>query len=100
MKVYISGPISGTTDYMGRFAEAQKYLESRGYSVVNPALVNSNLPEDTSYDDYMKMSFCMLDMCNAIYMLKNYTDSNGALLELERAKINSYCILYEAIVGV
>lgn len=100
MKVYISGPISGTTDYMERFAKAQTCLESRGFTVVNPALVNSNLPEDTTYDEYMKMSFCMLDMCDTIFMLKNYTDSNGALLELERAKKNSYCILYEAIVSV
>lgn len=44
MKVYISGPITRTSDYMERFNEAQKYLESKGYSVVNPALVNSNLP--------------------------------------------------------
>ena len=41
MKVYISGPITGTTDYMERFSEAQKHIESLGYSVINPALVNS-----------------------------------------------------------
>ena len=86
MKIYISGPITGTNDYMERFNSAQKYLESKGYSVINPALVNSNLPKDTSYDDYMKMSFCMLDMCDAIYMLNEYDKSAGSKLELSRAR--------------
>ena len=86
MKIYISGPITGTSDYMERFNNAQKYLESKGHSVVNPALVNSNLPKDTSYDDYMKMSFCMLDMCDAIYMLNGYDKSAGSKLELARAR--------------
>lgn len=39
MKLYISGPITGTDDYMERFAAAQKELEEEGWSVVNPALV-------------------------------------------------------------
>ena len=70
MKIYISGAISGTDDYMERFAKAEKELTEQGYSVVNPAKVNAQLPEDTSYEEYMEMSFCMLDMCDGIYMLK------------------------------
>lgn len=95
MKIYISGPITGTDDYIKRFSDAQKYLESKGYSVINPALVNSNLPKDTSYDDYMKMSFCMLDMCDAIYMLNGYSKSVGAKLELEMAIRNRLDIYSE-----
>lgn len=95
MKVYISGPITGTTDYMERFAEAQKRIESRGHSVINPALVNSNLPVDTTYDEYMSMSFCMLDMCDAIYLLNDFEKSKGALMEVERAKSKELLILTE-----
>ena len=66
MKIYISGAISGTTDFMERFAKAEKELTEKGYLVVNPAKVNAQLPIDTGYEEYMKMSFCMLDMCDGI----------------------------------
>lgn len=64
-RIYISGAITGTDDFMERFAKAQKDLEEQGYSVVNPAAVNSMLPEDTRYEEYMSMSFLMLDMCDS-----------------------------------
>lgn len=70
MRVYISGPITGTEDYMERFARAEKRLIIDGYSVINPASVNSMMPSDTTYEEYMKMSITMLDMCEAICMLK------------------------------
>jgi hypothetical protein len=80
-KVYISGPITGTTDYMERFAKAEEELTKKGYSVVNPAKVNAQLPSDTTYDEYMKMSICMLRMCDCIYMLRDWRRSNGARVE-------------------
>ena len=52
MKIYISGAITGTDDYMERFAKAEKELTEQGYSVINPAKVNAQLPEDTSYEEY------------------------------------------------
>jgi hypothetical protein len=96
-RIYLSGPITGTTDYMERFSEAQKRLENLGYSVVNPALVNSKLPEDTTYEQYMKMSFTMLSMCNYIYMLQGYEKSNGAIKELKMAEICNISVMYEAV---
>ena len=95
MKVYISGPITGTKDYMERFSKAQKYLESLGCSVVNPALVNSNIPKDTTYEGYMRMRLCMLTLCDTIYLLKGYEDSKDALMELNNAKLFGCKILYE-----
>ena len=67
MRVYLSGAITGTDDYMERFARAQMLLQNEGHSVINPALVNSNMPSDTTYEEYMNMSFTMLSMCDAIY---------------------------------
>lgn len=69
MRVYISGPITGTDDYMERFAKVEEKLKKAGHSVMNPAKLNSVMPEDTTYEEYMRMSFAMLDMCGAIYMM-------------------------------
>ena len=95
MKIYISGAITGTDDFMERFAKAEKELTEQGYSVVNPAKVNAQLPEDTTYEEYMKMSFCMLDMCEAIYMLRGFEKSCGANRELGYALAKDMIIMYE-----
>ena len=95
MRVYISGAITGTDDYMERFAKAEKELTEQGYSVVNPAKVNALLPEDTSYEEYMKMCFCMLDMCDGIYMLKEWGKSCGANREHCYALANDMIIMCE-----
>lgn len=93
MKIYISGAITGTDDYMERFANAEKYLTELGYSVVNPAKVNAQLPSDTDYENYMKMSFCMLDMCDGIYLLKGWEKSCGSNRELGYAMAKGKIIL-------
>ena len=95
MKIYISGAISGTDDYMERFAKAENELTEQGYSVVNPAKVNAQLPKDTSYEEYMKMSFCMLEMCEAIYMLRGWERSCGSNREYGYAMAKDMIIINE-----
>ena len=95
MKIYISGAITGTDDYMERFAKAEKKLTEQGYSVINPAKVNAQLPEDTTYEEYMKMCFCMLDMCDSIYLLKGFDYSCGANREYGYALAKDMIIMFE-----
>ena len=97
IRIYISGPITGTTDYMERFEEAEKRLNGANaeYSVINPAKVNSNMPKDTTHEEYMKMSICMLSMCFAIYMLKGWQKSPGACEEHLYALKHGIAILEE-----
>lgn len=95
MKIYISGAITGTDDYMERFAKAEKELTEQGYSVVNPAKVNAQLPEDTTHEEYMKISICLLDMCDSIYMLKDWNKSYGANCELGFAIGENKTIIFE-----
>ena len=96
-KIYISGPITGTKDYMSRFSTAHLNLARQGYSVVNPAMVNAMLPEDTTYEEYMDMSFVMLDMCDSVYMLDGWENSKGACMEFERAVNNDLEIIYQTM---
>ena len=95
MKIYISGAISNTDDYMERFAKAEKELTEKGYSVVNPAKVNAQLPKDTIYEEYMKMCFCMLDICEAIFMIQGWSKSRGSIREYGYAIAKDMIIMYE-----
>ena len=95
MRIYISGAITGTHDYMHRFAKAEAELKKQGYSVINPAAVNTRLPLDTTYEEYMKMSLTMLDMCDAIYMLKGWKKSCGANREYGYALAKDYVVMLE-----
>ena len=92
MKLYLSGAITGTDDYMYRFSMAEKSLEVE-HTIINPAKVNAQLPSDTNYEDYMKMSFCMLDMCDGIYLLKGWEKSSGSNRELGYAMAKGKIIL-------
>lgn len=94
-KVYISGGITGVDDYMTHFSKAESKLIEDGYSVVNPAKVNGMLPQDTDYEEYMKMSMCMLDMCDYICMLKGWQDSRGANREYGYALAKDKTIIFE-----
>ena len=92
MKLYLSGAITGTDDYMDRFSMAEKSLEVE-HTIINPAKVNAQLPSDTDYEDYMKMSFCMIDMCDGIYLLKGWEKSCGSNRELGYAMAKGKIIL-------
>lgn len=84
-RVYISGKITGTTDFMERFAMAEEKLKSEGYAVLNPARANSYMPEDTTWEEYMNVSLTLLSMADTIYMLEGWEDSKGATQEHEMA---------------
>lgn len=87
-KVYISGPITGTKDYLEKFEDIETalVLVHQGVEVINPAKVNANFPESTTWEEYMRMSLCMLSMCDGIYMMEGWQQSRGANLEYAYAK--------------
>lgn len=95
VRVYISGPITGTDDYMERFKSAEDLLKVDGISVINPAAVNDNLPEDTTYEEYMKMCYVMMNMCDAVYFLKGWEKSIGSNREYGYAIAKSMAIIME-----
>lgn len=93
-KIYISGKISGTDDYLERFAAAEKKFSEQGYEVVNPAYEGTKL-KDASYEDYMELSFQLLKDCDIIYMLKDWRTSPGANQEYGYALAKDMEIQFE-----
>lgn len=95
MRVYISGGITGVSDYKEHFEYAEKKLKEQGYEVVNPAKINALLPTSCTHEEYMKVSIAELSVCDAIYLLMGYENSKGAAEELFYAIHNKYKIMKE-----
>lgn len=95
MKIYISGPITGTIGHRERFQEAERKLTSAGLVAINPARVNGELPSILTHSEYMKTSIAMLDMCEAVYMLEGWQQSKGCSIEFEYAYEHGISIYFE-----
>ncbi len=99
MRIYVSGKITGLEkeDYLSHFEKAETHLKRLGYSVINPAKVNSMLPDDTEYEEYMRMCETEMSLCEAIYMLDNWRDSPGANRELQYAFAHNMTVYFESM---
>ena len=97
MKIYISGAITNNPNYKEDFERAKDYLrkEYPSAEIINPALVNSHLPKSTTHEEYMRMSFVMLDMCDSVYFINGWEESKGANQEYGYALAKDKIILFE-----
>lgn len=80
MIIYISGKITGTADYMERFAQAEKRLKVLGHKTINPAKKNKG-NDGKEWAWYMRRCIKWLCGADAIYMLRGWRKSPGARLE-------------------
>lgn len=95
---YISGPITNNQNYRRQFFEAEKHLESKGETVLNPVKLGLMLELqdcDPSWEDYMKLDLTVLIHCDGIYMLQGWQSSKGATLEHHIAKELGLKITYQ-----
>ena len=100
--IYISGPISGTNDYLTRFDSAEDEIHedidldlSYDY-IINPADILDRLPTyNLKYSDLMRLCLDLLSMCDSIYMLRGWEKSKGARLEREFAITHNFKIYYQ-----
>lgn len=69
MKIYISGSISGQNieETKALFLKAEKRIRDMGHEPVNP--LDNDLPEDTTWFEYMVADLMLLSTCQAILML-------------------------------
>lgn len=92
MKIYVAGKITDLGNYREVFQEAVEHLESYGHSVMNPAI----LPKGFEYDEYMHVCYSMIDVCDCIYLLCNWTESKGAMMEFDYATKQGKAIYYQS----
>ena len=93
--IYISGAITGTTDFLERFQKAEDELAAKGYRVVNPAKVCSYLPQ-LSHSEYMNICIEMLKPCDSVYFLEDWVNSIGACFEYQFSMLNDKIIKFAA----
>lgn len=95
MRIYISGKITGEKHFMRKFAKAERKLKRLGFDVINPARINTNLPKTSTWEHYMIVSLAELSTADAIYMLPDWKNSEGARLEYKYAAEHDKSIFYE-----
>ena len=95
MKVYISGKITGVApeEAARHFNQAQAVLEQQGHEAINP--LNNGFSATAGYATNMTIDILILLGCDAIYMLKGYTTSTGAMVELRVAQATGKAVLYQ-----
>lgn len=77
MKIYIAGKITGDKGYKAKFRAAAKALEETGHTVLNP----TTIPAGLSNADGMRICFAMMDAADVVLFLRDYQESQGAMLE-------------------
>ena len=91
---YISGAISSDPNYRGKFADAETVLMNLGFDVLNPTCV----PALLSYEQHMQIDLIFVDACDVVVTLPDWRYSDGAQVEVDRAKaLGKEIIFYENV---
>lgn len=118
MRVYISGKIGGeviSDATRQKFARAEEMLKAKGYQVFNPCdeRWQKILRREYEHDNYVQSpwlidkfpdfyAYCLLrDLMvlstkDAIYMLADWTESDGANVELDFARATGKQLFWES----
>ena len=88
MLIYISGAITNDPYYRRKFETAKTWLMKKGHAVINPAEVADTLPI-LKHDQYMHIDKSLIDICDAVYFLKDWGSSRGAKEEYNYIKIKN-----------
>ena len=95
MKIYIAGKITGLdrAQVIQKFEAAEKELQEKGHKTFIPSVLPAY--QEVSHEDYLHICFSIIDVCDAIYLLSDWEQSKGALLEYEYAKEHEKKILFQ-----
>ena len=95
MTWYLSGPMTGLPDFnFPAFSYATTLLRERGLSIVSPH-EHVVEPHDGTWCDFLRADIGMLTKdCDGIVLLKGWSKSNGAQLELSVALKLGFAVRY------
>lgn len=81
MKIYISGKITGLpiNDVLSTFRAAEAKIRKFNFTPVSP--LDNGLPFEAEWADQMGRDIAILLRCEAIYMLPDWQQSEGATIE-------------------
>lgn len=81
-KIYISGKISGlpVREAIAKFQRAAEKIRRFGFEPVSP--FDNGLPLEADWAEHMGKDIALLLRSDAIYLLFDYEESEGALIEL------------------
>lgn len=94
-RIYVSGGITGTTDYKERFSQGALEASKLATAVIDPSKLDFVMPEGCSHEEWMSICYPLLELCDAIYMLDGWEASTGANLELVRANQLGMKVVYQ-----
>lgn len=105
MKIYLSGKMTGLKprQIKKNFKRAEeKILMTLGdASIMNPAVTyHMSSIKEFSYLDWLKIDFAMIDACDAVFLLPNWVDSEGAKKEIVYAFSHNKKVFYPSFNGL
>lgn len=75
---YLSGPITGNSNYEQQFSQAAEALARGGRDVINPTALDWAIPlEELSYEKIMEIDLKLLSMADYLVQLPGWKDSRG-----------------------
>jgi hypothetical protein len=93
--IYIAGPMTGYEYFnFPAFHRAAKHWRSCGYCVQNPAEINTDYGM-LAQEEQLKRDIQALLLCNTVWMLRGWSYSKGAKVELAIAKWLNMNVWYE-----
>lgn len=87
MIIYLSGPITGSSDSAAVFNRVRQELEECEHQVINPAVLEGVATEGVlSYEDYMSIDQTLLSKAQVLMLLPGWQNSPGCNRELGYAE--------------
>ena len=93
-RVYLAGPMTGLPELnFPAFNQEAERLRAEGLQVLNPA--DHGIVDGADWADYLRHDITGLASCERIHLLRGWTKSKGACLEMTIAKALGMAVTYQ-----